>query len=198
MIKKNNFLIFPFVKIVIFVTIIIAMHLLFSNIVKQSNNRKILADINNYFSNIITFNLIFSSLPGDMPNAYKVIYGESGFCDNKDVNLHFNGCNGNGDGDKEINTEEISAWQHLELSGLLSKEYYNNIYNYLFVKMSYNIPPTIYQKIVYRLFAYENIAKQKKQNGIMVGYNNVNNYDINLEIADIEFFENKIDDNIAS
>jgi len=88
-----------------------------SALIEQSRLRSVVSDVDEYKAILNTFILTYDDLPGDMPNAHD-FWGSS--CDSTASKC-------NGDGNERIDwgggtddNESLRAWQHLQLSAILS------------------------------------------------------------------------------
>jgi prepilin-type N-terminal cleavage/methylation domain-containing protein len=105
-----------------------------SSLIQQAKLRAVLSEVNQYKTAFNAFKIQFNSLPGDITTAYS-FWSNAAICAN---GVKPAGCNGNGDGyisvrgatpDFSPNSpvgqgdEELRAWQHLSLAGLVSGSY---------------------------------------------------------------------------
>jgi prepilin-type N-terminal cleavage/methylation domain-containing protein len=100
-----------------------------SSLIKQASLRAVISELNQFKTAINTFKITYNTLPGDTSNAssfWPTCTSATGDGGN---------CNGNGDGVIGVSgqlywngstynsNEELRAWQHLSLSGILTGSY---------------------------------------------------------------------------
>jgi len=88
-------------------------------LIRSAELRSILTERDKYETAVNTFQIKYSQLPGDMPNAYS-FWGSGCGTDSTTADT---GCNGNGDGRISLDGENLKAWEHLSLSGLIAGKF---------------------------------------------------------------------------
>ena len=115
------------------ISLLVSGVLLGGNLLRASELRSVITDLQSYRSAIATFKDKYAAIPGDMPNA-TVIWGKlAAYCNGAAGTANANGvCNG--DGDERINleggfaasgqpSEMYMIWKELSLAGLIKGQY---------------------------------------------------------------------------
>ncbi|MFN7038839.1 MAG: prepilin-type N-terminal cleavage/methylation domain-containing protein [Alphaproteobacteria bacterium] len=115
--KKSGFTLIELSIVLIIVSLIISGVIVGSSLIEANRIRNLISSFNNYQSAINVFRTKYDSLPGDMNNATQFFTSSS---------LTIN--NGNGDGkitwgDTGTQKENLYAWQHLALAGIIKGTY---------------------------------------------------------------------------
>lgn len=94
-------------------------------LLRASELRSLTNDYQKYSSAVVQFRDKYNALPGDMPNAYSYWAGQGSCSYDTVVNAtSVTACNGNGDGNIDLNTgEAFKTWFHLKLAGMIEGGY---------------------------------------------------------------------------
>jgi prepilin-type N-terminal cleavage/methylation domain-containing protein len=125
--KKQGFTLVELSIVIIIIGFLIAGVAAGTSLIKQAALNSVTSDLTNFRTAVNSFKARYNALPGDMQNAY-AYFGAA--CGTDDVG-GADSCNGNGDGN--ITTaapwisptpyEDLKAWQHLSLAGLIQGQY---------------------------------------------------------------------------
>ena len=88
------------------------------SLLQAAQIRSVSTDVIKYRNAVESFKQQFNALPGDLKNAYAFFGSDCG----ADADAPA-GCNGDGNGSIDGATEGFRAWQHLQLSGILSASF---------------------------------------------------------------------------
>jgi hypothetical protein len=108
-IKNFNFNVIQVVTLIIIFSMIIFGIIIINNINSEYKTRRIAGEMQRYKYSILSFNNIYSGLPGDLETA----------------TFYWKEITKDGDGNRQIGSlpeEKVLAWQHLQLSGQINFE----------------------------------------------------------------------------
>jgi prepilin-type N-terminal cleavage/methylation domain-containing protein len=92
-------------------------------LIRAAELRSITTDYDKYKTAVMTFRGKYFAYPGDFGKAFDFWGAEAGCTDAVMVNAGDPGCNGNGNGVINKSTEDLRAWQHLSMAGLVEGQY---------------------------------------------------------------------------
>ncbi|MDB2414349.1 prepilin-type N-terminal cleavage/methylation domain-containing protein [Rickettsiales bacterium] len=115
--------------VIVIIGLILAGVVSGQDLIKQAQIRSVINNINKYNTAINTFTIKYHGVPGDLLNAHE-FWGSD--CDSTAAN-----CNGDGSrlvewvatAGQNSNLENLRAWQHLSLAGLVNASY-TGVYAY--------------------------------------------------------------------
>jgi len=155
--------------VLVIIGLIIAGVLVGKDMVTNARVMKIINEVNNYTIAVDQFSERFSYLPGDFPNAWS--YWPSEGCSNSWVGASGAGCNGNGNGQiySFPGREQLRAWQHLSLSGLVPQSY-TGVLDGNAYRLGVNVAPSSAENAAYMIrYDASNTYNGKSGNNIMLG-----------------------------
>lgn len=120
--KQQGFTLVELSIVIVIISLIIAGVTAGQSLVKASQLRSIITDVQSIQASVNAFKLQYNTLPGDMPNASAYWTCPNNSSDNLNCNGNGNkqidyGTGGNGGG--YFNNEIFRSWQHLKLAGVL-------------------------------------------------------------------------------
>jgi prepilin-type N-terminal cleavage/methylation domain-containing protein len=118
--QKSGFTLLELSIVLVIIGLIIGGVMVGRELIRQSEIRSTLTDIDYYKTSIHAFRLKYNAYPGDMRNALS--YWPS--CTTADS---LSTCNGNGNNSLDASaTEQLLFWRHLSLSGIVPGNYRGN------------------------------------------------------------------------
>ena len=116
--KIKGFTLVEMAIVMVIIGFIVGGVLVGKDLIREAELKSVVQDVQNYKTAVGTFQIKYLALPGDMVNAFDFWNPNCG----TDA-LAPAGCNGDSDGRVEIGGENLRAWQHLSLSGILDNTY---------------------------------------------------------------------------
>ncbi len=163
------------------------------SIVKASELKSVISNINDIKTSIKSFRLKYNALPGDFRNA------KDYWPDPKCVADAFSPCNGNGNG--KINegastAENFRAWNHLSLGGFM-RELYTGTRDSLKATLTVNMPPS---GVMGGGFQLRGVTIYGRSQGNSIQFSSEENNDMDggiLAAGQAFSIDEKIDDGLA-